>query len=65
MELHAVRRMVGICERHDLAFLRTRRYREMRRARLLGLDNKRMVAPDPKWRRNSIEQPSPVMRYVR
>ncbi|OAF08749.1 hypothetical protein AYJ54_13955 [Bradyrhizobium centrolobii] len=48
MKLDAIGRFVTMCDGHDLAFLRTRRHNEVTRARLIELDDERMVAPNTK-----------------
>ena len=63
MKLHAKRWLIAMCERHHLAFIRTRCHRKIRRARLVKLDNKRMVAPNAKWGRKLLEEPTAIMCY--
>lgn len=48
MELHAIGWLVPMCDCHDLALLRARCHREMRRACLIKLNNKGMVASNAK-----------------
>lgn len=54
-----------MCERHDLAFLRTRCHHKIRGASLIELDNKRMVAANAKWGWELLEQPSTIVRDIR
>ncbi|MGY4353391.1 hypothetical protein ACVWXM_009908 [Bradyrhizobium sp. GM7.3] len=53
VELHAKGRLMAMCKGHDLTFLRTCCYGEMRCAQVIALNNKRMVATDAKWGRKS------------
>lgn len=65
MELHTKCWLRPVCERHDLAFVRTRCHREMRRACLVELNNKRMVAPNTKRGSQILEQSLTIMRDIR
>ena len=63
MKLHAKRWVIAMCERHHLAFIGTRCHRKIGRAGLVKLDNKRMVAPNAKWGRKLLEEPTAIMCY--
>lgn len=62
MKLHAVGWVLAMGESHDLALFGARRHREIGSTRTLKLDNEGMVAADAKWRGESIEQSSTVVR---
>ncbi len=57
--------VITMCESHNLAFIRTCCDPEMRRACIVELNNKRMIASNGKRGGEFIEQPSPIMRYRR
>lgn len=61
----AVSWLITMCESHDLALFRTRCHHEIPRADLVELDDKRMVAADAKWGRESCEEPPAVMANMR
>ncbi|MDA9393130.1 hypothetical protein WN73_21735 [Bradyrhizobium sp. CCBAU 45394] len=65
MELYSIGWLILMRERHDFAFLGTSRHRKSLSARLVHLDDKSVIAPYAKRKREPEKQPATIMHYVR